>query len=230
MNWTGHFVPELIAEKEANYPTLDRIFVKYNCDKGTLPDGVGHRYGKHYEAILEPLRDKPIHLLEIGVGEGKSIKSWLEYFANPDAVITGVDNSSCHELDSDKRYHFIRGDQTDASFLSYLATKGRWDVVIDDGSHTSSGIIPTFETLWPFVKPGGYYVIEDLRCSYMPGYQVNGWPGAMYFIRQLLDDINAQTDYKPSPDAVFAYPHGTDGGRGIEWMNFSEELCVLKKK
>lgn len=210
--------------------TLDQIFVKRNCDKGRLPDGVGHGYGKHYEAILEPLRDLPLRLLEIGVGDGKSIKSWLDYFTHPHAEIFGVDNGPCHELDADKRYHFMHGDQTDNSFLSFLTTKGRWDVVIDDGSHTSSGIIPTFEALWPFVKSQGFYVIEDLRCSYMSGYQVHGWPGSMYFIRQLLDDINAQTDYKPSPDSVFAYPHGTDGGRGIEWLKFSEELCVLKKK
>lgn len=210
--------------------TLDQIFIKHNCDKGLLPDGVGHGYGKHYESVLEPLRHLPIRLLEIGVGDGKSIRSWLNYFTHPGTEIVGVDNGSCHELDADKRYHFIRGDQTDVGFLSYLSTKGRWDVIIDDGSHTSNGIIPTFEAMWPFLRNQRFYFIEDLRTHYMPGYQVGGWPGPMHFVQQLLHDINAQTNYKPSPDSEFHYPQGTDGGRGIEWFQFSEELAILKKK
>ena len=212
--------------------TFSELCVKFNCDKGILPGGIGHGYCRHLETILEPLREKPIRLLELGVGDGKSIRVWLNYFRNPKTEIIGVDNwSDCHQLDPDKRYVFLRGDQSDQNFLYYLTSKGLWyDVIVDDGSHMSNGIIPSFESLWPFVKSGGYYVIEDLRCSYMSGYQVNEWPTQMTFIKQLLDDINAQTNYKPSPETVCNYPCGTDGGRGIEWMRFSEELCILKKK
>lgn len=211
--------------------TFDQLCQKHNCDKGKLPGGVGHDYGRHYESVLGPLRERPIQLLEIGVGDGKSIKVWLDYFKHPKARIYGVDNGSCHELDADPRYVFWRGDQTDAMFLHTLPEKQGWyDVVIDDGCHMSNGIIPTFEALWPFVVSGGYYFIEDLKTSYLSGYQVQGWPPPIFFIKQLLDDINAQTDYKPSPELVYHYPNGTDGSRGIEWLHYSEELCILKKK
>jgi hypothetical protein len=205
--------------------SLDQLCTKHNCDKGSW----AHSYMDHYESVLGAYRDKPIKLLEIGVGDGKSIRVWLDYFTHKHAQIVGVDNwEGCIKTHEDPRYVFIKGDQTDVSFWRQ-AIVYCFDVIIDDGAHMSNGTIPSFEYLWPFVKPGGYYIIEDLRTSYMAGYQVPGWPSQMFFIKQLLDDINAQTNYMPGPDKLY-YPQGTDGGRGIEWMRFSEELCILKKK
>lgn len=207
--------------------TFDQLCVKHNCDKGKLPDGVGHNYGHDYEFVLEPLRDKPIRLLEIGVGDGKSIRVWLDYFTHPHARIIGVDKDPVGT--SVDRYEFVVADQTIAQSLTHLMAWS-YDVIIDDGSHTPDGTITAFETLWPFVKRGGFYIIEDLRCSYMLGYQKAGWGTQMDFVKRLLDDINAQTDYKPAPDAVFNYPKDTDGARSIEWLRMSEELAILKKK
>lgn len=207
--------------------TFSELCVRYNCDKGLLPGGIGHGYCRHYAEFLEPLRDKPIRLLEIGVGDGKSVRVWMDYFTHPQAQIIGVDKDPV--IQSYDRFTFVQADQTKPTEMRYHIG-GFYDVVIDDGSHTSDGIIPTFEAIWPFVKSGGLYFIEDLRCSYMRGYDVSGWPPQMMFIKQLLDDINAQTNYKPSPDAMFEYPQGTDGSRGIEWFRFSEELAILRKK
>jgi hypothetical protein len=36
------------------------------------------------------------------------------------------------------------------------------DIVIDDGDHSPAGQERTLLTLWPIVKPGGYYIIEDM--------------------------------------------------------------------
>ena len=38
----------------------------------------------------------------------------------------------------------------------------RFDIVIDDGSHILEHIIKTFTHIFPHVKKGGYYFIEDL--------------------------------------------------------------------
>lgn len=208
--------------------TLDQLCVRHNCDKGLLPGGVGHGYCPAYESVLEPLRDKPIRLLEIGVGDGKSIRVWLDYFTHPNFQLIGVDKDPVSA--SYDRYLFIMGDQTDADLWHRLLNNIRFDVVIDDGSHMSNGIITSFEALWPFVRSGGLYIVEDLRCSYLDGYAVAGWPTQMNWVKGLMDDINAQTNYKPAPDCVFKYPEGVDGTRGIEWLRFSEELLILKKK
>lgn len=207
--------------------TFDQLCIRHNCDKGKLSGGVGHDYGRHYAEVLEPLRDKPIRLLEIGVGDGKSIRVWLDYFTHPQAKIIGVDKDPVDR--SRERYEFLVADQTNVASLQPLMGS-MYDMVIDDGSHTPDGTITAFEALWPFVKHGGFYLIEDLKTSYLPGYQAAGWGTQMSFVKRLLDDINAQTDYKPSPDCDFNFPAGTDSGRGIEWLRFSEELAILKKK
>jgi hypothetical protein len=41
-----------------------------------------------------------------------------------------------------------------------------FDMFIDDASHISEQIVAMFEKCWDWVRPGGYYVIEDLRCTY----------------------------------------------------------------
>lgn len=207
--------------------TFDQLCIKHNCDKGKLANGVGHNYGRHFEEILEPLRDKPIRLLEIGVGGGKSIRVWLDYFTHPHAKIVGVDKDAVDQ--SRDRYEFVQANQTNPASLQPLMAWA-YDVIIDDGSHTPDGTITAFEMLWPFVKRGGYYVIEDLKTSYLDGYQARGWGTQMSFIKRLLDDINAQSDYSPAPHLEFNFPQGTDGGRGIEWLRMSEELCIIRKK
>mmetsp|Transcript_26068 Transcript_26068/g.69536 ORF Transcript_26068/g.69536 Transcript_26068/m.69536 type:complete len:172 (-) Transcript_26068:197-712(-) len=41
-----------------------------------------------------------------------------------------------------------------------------YGVVIDDGSHVPRHMLLTFQTLWPYVRPGGVYVLEDIGYSY----------------------------------------------------------------
>jgi hypothetical protein len=41
-----------------------------------------------------------------------------------------------------------------------------FDIIIDDGSHVGEHILTSFKILWSTVKPGGYYIIEDLHSIY----------------------------------------------------------------
>lgn len=209
--------------------TFAQLCEKHRCDKGRFGDGIGHGYD--YGSILDHLRHDPIRLLEIGVGGGASIRVWLDYFTSAQSQIFGIDNSDCCEV-KNPRHLLVHGDQSSTAFWTqFLCHHGyNWNVVVDDGSHKSDGIITTFECVWPYLPSGAIYVIEDLRCSYQEGYQVNGWPKQMSWVKSLLDDINAQTDYKPGPNEVYHYPAGTDGTRGIKWLRFSEEMLVLCKK
>lgn len=209
--------------------TFADLCSRHQCDKGRFSPGIGHGYD--YGSILDHLRSKPIRLLEIGVGGGASIKVWLDYFTHPDARIIGVDNSNCHH-EINPRHYLVKGDQSDSGFWTrFQCTFGYdFEIVVDDGSHMSDGIITSFECIWPYLHPGSLYIVEDLRCSYQQGYQVPGWPPAMRWVKSLMDDINAQTDYKPGPNEVYNYPQGTDGTRGIKRLTFMEELLVLEKK
>jgi len=201
--------------------TLDELMILFDSDKGTKHSGVPHGYTPHYDRLFSPFRNKPIKFLEIGVGGGPSIRAWLEYF--PKAQVFGVD----HVKDTNpynvvgskeiKRYTFVHGDQSCSTFWAcFLADYGSdWDIVVDDGSHVSKDIFTTFNALWPALKSGGLYAIEDLNCSYGGAgshFTPLGSPTHMEWIRGLMDGLNLDTV------------------SDLDWLHFSRELIVMCKK
>ena len=69
------------------------------------------------------------------------------------------------ELWRELNINVLVGDQGNSSVLdSWLRQSGgAFDIVIDDGSHQNAHMLSSFHKLWPEVKPGGFYFIEDLH-------------------------------------------------------------------
>jgi cephalosporin hydroxylase len=144
-------------------PTLTEIANKYTCDKGT-EHYEKHGYTEEYQKIIPSSGE--VNLLEIGVWHGDSLKMWREY--NPEMKIDAIDiNMDVYNYikDSDKIKIHI-GDQTDYNFLTSVVSDKTYDFIIDDGSHKSQDIIMSFKFLYDYLKPGGYYFIEDLHASH----------------------------------------------------------------
>ena len=61
--------------------------------------------------------------------------------------------------------HTLVGDQGNNSVLDSWNKEsgGNYNIVIDDGSHSNAGILASFNKLWPEVRAGGLYFIEDLQ-------------------------------------------------------------------
>ncbi len=127
-----------------------------------------HDYIEKYETFFAKHRDKDISLLEIGVSTGASHRTWYEYF--PKAKIYGIDiDSSCKKSENDRTKIFI-GNQSNKEFLNgVIGEAGPFDIIIDDGSHVVEDMMASFVHLFPHVKDGGLYVIEDLHCNYADG-------------------------------------------------------------
>jgi len=69
-------------------------------------------------------------------------------------------NASGHTL---RRVRLLLGSSKDSKDLKRFGiAHGTMDIVIDDGDHSPAGQERTLLTLWPIVKPGGYYIIEDM--------------------------------------------------------------------
>lgn len=136
--------------------SLDEIFIKYGADKSSR----GHGYAEIYESTFYMMRDRPITLLEIGVFQGASIASWLEYF--PKATIVGIDCDP--QVPSRDRYHFVQGRQESPELLARVVRDfPLLDIVIDDGSHMPVHQAASFHALWPYIAKGRYYFIEDIH-------------------------------------------------------------------
>ena len=134
-----------------------------------------HEYVDLYEVFLDPVRDRTERLLEIGVAQGDSMRLWEEYF--PNARVFGIDIYDSSQYDTDRIVTFV-ADQADREQLgAFIETHGSaFDVVIDDGGHGMEQQQVSFGFLFPHVRPGGMYVIEDIHTSFphlYPGYDVD---------------------------------------------------------
>ncbi len=133
-------------------------------DKGIF----GHGFTEIYERFFYPLKYEPIKIFEIGIESGASLQLWERYF--PKAFIYGIDIVDKSHLDS-KRIHTFVADQADRNQLKgFIRAYGNaYDIILDDGGHAMDQQQISLGFLFPYVKPGGFYIIEDVHTS-LPAY------------------------------------------------------------
>lgn len=183
--------------------TLDELAVLHGTDKSSA----SHNYTPLYERYLPHRSDGS--LLELGWGGhedpaagGASARMWRDYLPGWNIDILDIEEKNVLE-DRNFNIHFWLGDQSDKSFTDLIAaTSGPFDVIIDDASHVSSLTIASFKNLWPHLKPGGIYVVEDTHSSYHdfyygkeeaaanPSRSAHGNQTAMHFLKRLADEAN----------------------------------------
>lgn len=174
--------------KNLNYDNsidLNKLGSKYGTDKVDINHSYkGITYLDIYHRYMGASRLRVKTFIEIGVCGGQSLKMWKEYF--PNATIYGIDiDPSCRQH-AEERIEIIIGDQNDDNFLKSLAEKFKdsIDILLDDGSHITKHQIKTYSYLYPCIKSGGLFIIEDLANSYEEW--VNDinlrdiWPGMIY--------------------------------------------------
>lgn len=124
----------------------------------------GESYLHIYDRYLHHLCTKPISLLELGVKTGASLRMWKEYF--PLAQIHGVDlDPGCASHAEDRISVHILSQDDEEGLTALASSVGGFDVVLDDCSHINVLTLASQRILFPYVKPGGFYIIEDLGMS-----------------------------------------------------------------
>ncbi len=155
------FTPDVRAREPKENDTRSLMEINENHksdipgrgDKGTL-----HTYIETYEKLLSSYRREPINFLEIGVAEGYSMRLWREYFTK--ARLTGID--LVHPGCNTTGWWFRQADQSSEKELNTVLRDEQFDVIIDDGSHMLEHQIASFKILFPRIKKGGIYIIEDI--------------------------------------------------------------------
>jgi hypothetical protein len=122
-----------------------------------------------YERIFADLKDKPIKYLEIGILKGGSLL-WAKNFFASGSIIQGIDKEILSAPIEGVEMFEIN--QSDSEKLTNLGkSDGLFDLIIDDGSHVRTLTENAFNCLYPFLKPGGKYIIEDWGAGYYPQWQ-----------------------------------------------------------
>jgi len=207
---------------------LDKIGRACKTDKSAEH----HDYCKIYESYLNPLKSSNVSLIEIGVGGyefidrgGESLKMWYQYF--PNGKIIGIDIFPKEGIAND-RTEFWQGSQTDDNLLRAIIKRedgAEKRIVIDDASHHNARTIETFKIVFPLLKSGDIYFIEDVHTSYwLENFEGNEVPGAEATTMRFFTDLTHQLNH----ETMLAKYKNKYAGK-IEFIHFYKEMIVIKK-
>ena len=179
---------------ESRYEYLDRLALEAEADKGSNY----HNYTKVYANYFDAIKDKPLKFLEIGIYKGASVRLWESYF--PNAELHFIDITLSNLIYQPSRANLHLADQSNSNQLLAVMneTGGQYDIILDDGGHTMDQQKTTFKMLFPYLKSGGIFIIEDLHTSYWRAFDGGGdlnRPNARRqstteFLKGLIDDVN----------------------------------------
>jgi trans-aconitate methyltransferase len=177
----------------------------FECARDT--DKLQHGYLPHYE---HHLRQNEISVLvEVGVDRGGSLRMWHEWL--PEAKVIGIDiEDFCSELADPPGIEVIIADAAKLD-LGFHA-----DVIIDDGSHHGDDQVSAFQHFWPWLNPGGWYVIEDLETAWHASFR-NGPEVLSLFHLLLMDSLLGRT------------PSARDSSYDVMELHSYEQIMFLRK-
>jgi cephalosporin hydroxylase len=206
---------------------LQRIGVQRRTDKADVNHSFrGMSYLDVYESYFAPIRQQVKCVLELGVFRGASLMTWRDYF--PNAQVWGIDIDPIANAPYGDRVKVVTGSQADLTAIAQVAAGQEFDIVVDDGSHLVDHLIASFGLIWPRVKPGGFYVMEDLGCTYLGNMAQwkDVWPGQ----KLNAPDTNYQND-RPKLNKFFTdLLEPLDGLHGeARFIHFWAMQCFIKK-
>jgi hypothetical protein len=198
-------------------------------------------YLREYDRLFAPYRDEAISLLEIGVQNGGSLEIWSQYFPNAQKIVGCDINPDCAKLTYENpRIAVIVGDATTAETQTQvLAQFSCFDLIIEDGSHTSIDIVKAFAKYFPVLKSGGLFVAEDLHCSYWQDYEGGIFHpySSITFFKHLADMVNHEHwgIEKSRTELIAGFNHALNIDfdeidlSQISSVEFINSICVVRK-
>lgn len=167
---------------------------------------------EQFERFLGETGFVPRRVLELGIWDGGSAAFWVETLGLE--RYSAVDLQTRGDSDYFERWHTARGgertrthwgvDQADRAVLQRILVEDGLeplDLVLDDCSHQRGPTLASFEILFPGVRPGGWYVIEDWAWALQPAFQDRSHPWGL--LPSLHPVVHALVDLHGSrPDVI----------------------------
>ena len=126
---------------------------------------------------------KPECILELGIFDGGSTAFWYECFSPKKCIAIDIQDKSNSSYFDDYirrrsaedaiKTHWGISQEDSGALRSVVEHEcgGSLDLVIDDASHHYVPTKASFETLFPLVRPGGLYIIEDWAWGHWQHFQ-----------------------------------------------------------
>jgi SAM-dependent methyltransferase len=155
----------LEQSKDNNWELGEECFVLYK------PKDLIDQYERFFSTHQE---FNPHNVVELGMWEGGSVAFWFEIFKPEKHIAIDLqprtDSLYFQEYVRDRGLHnrlktYWHTNQADSLRLKEIVqhefNEQPLDLVMDDASHYYELTKISFETLFPLIRPGGFYIIED---------------------------------------------------------------------
>ena len=164
---------------------LKELGIKHGTDKAYR-----HPYmDEVYWPLFKRYEKQKVNILEIGGGRfGGSVKTWKDFFVNGQVYlmdpffIKGSDEKGPFSVSKEDVEEYgiipIQSNQLSENQAQDVqsACNEKFDFIIDDGAHMNDAIQYSFGALFPLLKSGGFYIIEDLwTANRRTPESVNNW-------------------------------------------------------
>lgn len=166
---------EALQNNELFQKSLSYLFENFNSDKGdkflnqyqkpikrekALIDG--HKYNLFYEKFLNKKKESVIDILELGTFKGNATASFFYFF--PNAVIDTGDLYPDLLRYKSNRINNFKIDTSSKKEIheKLISQKKKYELIIEDAGHFFKDQIISLFMLFPKLKKGGIYVIEEL--------------------------------------------------------------------
>lgn len=211
------------------------VMAGYGSDKAL------HSYTQVYSALFKDWLDRPLRLLELGLGTnnpavlsnmgvfgapGASLRGWRDLFPQASVYGADVDRGVLFEEDRIKTYYC---DQLDQSSIRKMwadpALRGGADIIVEDGLHTFEANVSFLEESLDHLRPGGIYVIEDIGWEDIERWceRLDKVYSKQYPTHEFAFVVLAKREYnnmlvirRPEGEAVFTGAVGTGAFRDTE--------------
>ena len=166
---------ESLQNKDLFQKSLSDLFENFNSDKGdkflnqyqkpikrekNLIDG--HQYNLFYEKFLNKKKESIIDILELGTFKGNATASFFYFF--PNAVIDTGDLYPDLFRYKSNRINNFKIDTSSKKELheKLISKKKKYELIIEDAGHYFKDQIISLFMLFPKLKKGGIFIIEEL--------------------------------------------------------------------
>ena len=154
---------------------LNFLFEYFNSDKGesyinqyTQPYKrknskiTAHGYAKFYEDLFKPIQDKPLKILELGSFYGNASAALFFYFRN--SLIHSADiNPDMYKYKGSRLKNFFVDSSSRESIIKNILNQDtEFNIIIEDASHMLKDQIISLFMLFPKIKKGGIFIIEEI--------------------------------------------------------------------
>ena len=226
-----------LYEKNLNF-----LFEYFNSDKGELfinqyeqpfkrkaEKITAHGYAKVYEDLFQPIKNETLKILEIGSFYGNASAALFFYFKK--SLIYSADiNPDMYKYKGSRLENFYVDSSSRESIDKNILDKDiDFNIIIEDASHMLKDQIISLFMLFPKIKKGGIFIIEEIDFPEKREDMRTGqnFPDLKTILKKILSKKDFNSDYITDYEKEYLLSN-------VESISFFKgninEIAVLKKK